>query len=380
MDQREPATARVALLTPAGRGGIALLEIAGGGHILARVFSRPLPARGALALGRLADASGPIDEVLVARTGEDRFEIGCHGGPAVARRAVAALTALGATESEPAAEPGSRIQVEARALLPLAETELAAKVLLAGLSGELDEKLARLSLDESSLAAIVASARLGMACVKPPSVALLGRPNAGKSTLFNALLGRERAIVSPVPGTTRDALEETCSLGGVPVRILDLAGIRESADEVEQAGVARGLERARAADLSLAVVDASAAWEKPEGRLLPGRAIIVLAKRDLLSAEGRAHLRHRIARDLPEGVSVVEVSARTGTGLEGLRAAIVRELVGLAPVDVVAQPVLFTERQLGHATRALEALRGGSVEHARQELADMRGEPWPDGS
>lgn len=371
--------ARVALLTPAGRGGIALLEIAGGGDILARVFSRPLPARGALALGRLADASGPIDEVLVARTGEDRFEIGCHGGPAVARRALAALTALGAAESEPAPGPGSRIQAEARALLPLAETDLAAKVLLAGLSGELEEKLSRLPLDEASLVALVASGRLGMACSRPPCVALVGRPNAGKSTLFNALVGRERAIVSPVPGTTRDAIEETCSLGGVAVRLLDLAGIRESVDDVERAGVARGLERARTADLSLAVVDASAPWERP---VIEGRALVVLAKRDLLPAEARAHLRHRIARDLPEGVPVVEVSARTGTGLEGLRAAIVRELVGPAREGPAApaEPVLFTERQLGHATRALEALRGGSVERARRELEDMRGEPWPDAS
>jgi tRNA modification GTPase len=202
----------------------------------------------------------------------------------------------------------------------------------------------------------------------------VGRPNAGKSTLFNALVGRDRAIVSPVPGTTRDALEETCSLGGVPVRILDLAGVRESVDEIERAGMARGIERGRAADLTLAVVDAAAPWEPP---VLPGHSVIVLAKRDLLTAENRAHLRHRIARDLPEGVTVVEVSARTGSGLEALRATIVRELVG---PEAEEGPVLFTERQLGHATRALEALRAGSADHARRELSIMRGEPWPDAS
>src|SRR5581483_9913703 len=131
-----------------------------------------------------------------------------------------------------------------------------------------------------------------------------------KSTLFNALLGRERAIVSPEPGTTRDALEEPCSLGGVPVRLIDMAGLRETADEVEQAGVARGRERAREAALRLVVVDAAAVWEKPD---FSGPAILVLNKRDLLNAEGRAHLRHRIARELPHGISSVEVSAKTGT-------------------------------------------------------------------
>jgi tRNA modification GTPase len=369
-----PST-RVALVTPPGRGGIALLEVAGDERILASVFSKPLPGEGALALGELGTGDGPIDEVLVARVAGDRFEVGCHGGPAVARRAIAALVAKGAVAAEATALPRRGIEREARRLLPLAETELAAKVLLAGLSGQLERSIAALPVTKEALSALEASARLGLACWKAPRVALAGRPNAGKSTLFNALLGKERAIVSPEAGTTRDAIEESCSLGGLAVKLTDLAGDRESEDPVEQAGVARGRERARSADLRLLVADASAPWEPPS---FEGKALLVLAKRDLLTTEGRAHLRHRIARTLPDGTSVLEVSAVTGSGMEALRAAIVRELVGTTEI---ARPVLFTERQRDHARRALEALEAGREGDARRQLLEIsEGEPWPDGS
>ncbi len=366
---------RVALLTPPGRGGIALLEIAGGegipaGETLAKVFKRPLPGLGALALGALADERGPIDEVLVARVAEDRFEIGCHGGPAVTRRALAALEAAGAHVTDAGAmagpQPGA-IRAEARTLLPLAETDLAAKVLLAGLSGALEAELDALPLEEPVLERLVDSSRLGIACWRPPRVALVGAPNAGKSTLFNALLGRDRAIVSPEPGTTRDALEERCSLGGVPVTLVDLAGLRESEDAIEQAGVARAGERAREADLRLVVVDASQPWVTP---FLGPRTVLVLNKRDLLDAEARAHVRHRIAREVPAGLAVIEVSAKTGTGLEGVKAAIVGELAGSAGEG--GGPVLFTERQRDHAERALEALRAGSPGEARARLGAIK--------
>ncbi len=358
--------ARVSLLTPEGRGGIALLEVEGGARVLARLFRRPLPALQCLALGELADDRGTIDEVLVARTAEDRFEIGCHGGPAVARRALAAFVEAGAVEGAASTGGASPVAREARELLPRAETELAAKVLLAGLSGALAAQLERLEPTEAGLAALVESARLGIACARPRRVVLAGRPNAGKSTLFNALLGRDRAIVSPEPGTTRDAIEEPCSIDGLPVLLADLAGTRESADEVEQAGVARGLERASAADLVLVVVDASAPWEKLP--VQPGRGIVVLAKRDLLTTEGRAHLRHRIARDLPEGLAAVEVSAKTGTGLAALKAAIVRELAGSVELG---RPVLFTERQRALAERALDRARAGDTVAARPLVAEI---------
>jgi tRNA modification GTPase len=380
---------RVSLLTPPGRGGIALLEVAGSetGRVMASVFRRPLPAVGALAVGPIADEKGPIDEVLVARVAEDKVEIGLHGGPAVARRALAALSAHPACNAHPEPVEGESKgpRAEAQARLPLAETELAAKVLLAGLAGELEARLEKLPLTEAALEALVDSARLGIACSRPPRIALVGAPNAGKSTLFNALLGTERAIVSPEPGTTRDALEESCSLGGVPVRFVDLAGIRESADEIEQAGVARSREHSRGSDLRLVVIDLAAPLDSGRfaalargERSATGRTVVVLNKRDLLDPEARSHARHKIARELPEGVACIEVSAKAGTGLEALKAAVVSELVGSTSLD---RPILYTERQRAHASRALAHSKANDTNAARAAIRDiMRGEPWPEES
>ncbi|MBI3726067.1 GTP-binding protein [bacterium] len=408
----EPARPSVALLTPRGRGGIAVLALAGAGSsdVLSRVFrsrgEKP-PAPGEIVLGRLEDRSGLVDEVLAARpvapeeTAEERIEIGCHGGPGVARRALAALVGAGALEKSPGELERSfsrrdTIEHEALERAPLALTELAAKVLLSQAAGKLssriDSLLERIAREgktgelEDELLALEKTAKLGIACWRPPRVALSGRPNAGKSTLFNALLGRERAIVSSEPGTTRDAIEEASSQDGLPVSLVDLAGARDSEDPIERQGVRRGAEEAQMASLELLVVDISVAQDEGTRAFVaerasgaPGRTIAVLTKRDLLSPELRAHARTRIAAALPESVRVLEVSAKTGEGLSALRRALVSHLAGTSEPEALAlEAVVTTERQRALLERARLVLSRGERDAAVSHMKTIKaGEPEP---
>jgi len=388
-------TPRVALLTPVGRGGVAVVALvgAGAGAVLERAFrgKRGLPASGRIALGELVQGTAVVDEVLLARVesaaagDEDRFELGCHGGPGVARQVVAALVAAGAREvaarelDAPASDATVR---EARAILPSVATELAARVLAHAAAGALGKRVGELEAEvaagdlqkiQGELAALEATARFGLACAEPPAVALLGRPNAGKSSLLNALAGRERAIVSPEPGTTRDVLEETVALAGLPVRLLDLAGVRASEDAVERAGVARGLERAGQAALRLLLVDASEPLAPAVGELAASAPLVlVLTKRDLVAPEKLAPLAEKIARDLGRELETVAVSALRGEGLDELARAIVRALVGATDLEALArEPALFTERQLERVRGARAALARGDRDAAAREMKGL---------
>jgi tRNA modification GTPase len=162
---------------------------------------------------------------------------------------------------------------------------------------------------------LVAGWHTGMLLREGALVVISGAPNAGKSSLLNALLGRSRAIVSAAPGTTRDAIEESLSLGGIPVRLVDTAGLREGvADEVEAEGIARAGRLLREADLHLRVVDSTL---PPDPDLFhglpPGRTLVVWSKADLAPAAPVAAL--------PEGCRAVRASAKTGEGLDDLRSA-----------------------------------------------------------
>lgn len=181
-------------------------------------------------------------------------------------------------------------------------------------------------------------------------VALCGRPNAGKSTLFNALLGEERAIVTDVPGTTRDALHGTFSLeNGLCVHVTDTAGLRESGDEVERIGVERAWQEVAQADVALLVVDASQALSQEEREMirtpLPCPSAVLLNKEDLRFALGT-----REVADLAGERPVLQVSAKTGAGLKEVRAY----LQGFAQVP--QQLLLTHERHMAAAREALEKL------------------------
>jgi tRNA modification GTPase len=342
-----------ALASGAGRAAVAVVRIsgAGTGPVVEALCGLPQPRRASLR--RLRQGEVVLDRALVlwlpgpgSYTGEDSAELQLHGGPAVVAAVAEALVALGARPAEPgeftrraflngkldltAAEGiadliAAETEAQRRQALRQAEGGLAARH--AEWAARLTRLLARqeafIEFEEEDLppdlddrvAAAAAGLRDEMAGLLADggraeklrdglAIAILGAPNAGKSSLLNALAGRDAAIVSARAGTTRDVVEVRMVLAGVPVTLADTAGLREAADEIEAEGVRRALARAEAADLRLLVF---AADEAPDAATLSLRGpdtLIVANKADL----GAVHLEGAIA-----------VSARTGLGLEELR-------------------------------------------------------------
>ncbi len=368
-----------AVATPPGRGGIGIVRLSGP---LARAIAEPLlRLRHALAAGqaRFAAVLDPenqqavLDEAVVtffaaphSYTGEDVVEVAAHGSPVVLEAILRAAVAGGARLAEPgeftqrAFLAGRLGLTEAEAVNDLiqASTLHAARIAAAQLGGSLARKAAPVKLQ---LVALIAELEAGvdfaeddletlaqaelLERVQPVllqvqalaatyaygrlvrdgfTLAIVGRPNAGKSSLFNRLLGRERAIVTPYPGTTRDAITETLSLDGIPVRLVDTAGLREAPaspeGEAEAQGIARTREQMAEADLVLHVVDATEprhAEDLATEAMLAGRiSLTVLNKIDLQASAPLAG---------------VPVSALTGEGMDDLRKAIVARLAGDAP-------------------------------------------------
>lgn len=345
--------------TPPGRGGVVLLRLSGPrAHEIAlelfapRGRARPTPRRCVLGHVRLAD--GTADEALctlflapASFTGEDSAELGVHGNPWVVGAQMEAARAAGARLARPGefsyrAWLNGRVdltQAEAldsliRANSPAAAAE-AARQAAGGLSDQLtelrevivaalaeleaavdfhDDSVGQRRIDEALAEAhAVAARQLGgaqrtRALQEGLRVVLSGPPNAGKSSLFNALLASERAIVTDEPGTTRDLLEEQLILEGRPLVLVDAAGDRESLSVAEAEGVRRARAARDAADLVLEVRDATtspAGWPSPSGSVR-----LVLNKTDLLGEERLAVL--------PSGQGVHRVSARDGRGLPAL--------------------------------------------------------------
>jgi tRNA modification GTPase len=354
-----------------------------------------------------------IDDALVtvfhgprSYTGEDLVEIAAHGSPvvleAMVRRALGAddhgvdgirlaqageftqraflagridLTQAEAVHDLIAAQTLDQARVAAqqmggalsRRVAPAKEALLHLIALLeAGMdfaSGELDdvdvvpaEQIAEeIAKARGPLQALAASYRQGQLLRNGAAIALVGRPNAGKSSLFNRLLERERAIVTPLPGTTRDTVEESVSLGGIPLRLVDTAGLRlagsegEEIDEAERQGIARSHEALADADLVLLVHDATLAVSGEESALLEG-----LQGRSYLVVQNKVDLVPEAADD-----AAVWTSAVTGAGLDALRAAILREL--RAGGGIAESGQLNTLRQQEAVTTTIAALDGAAV-------------------
>jgi tRNA modification GTPase len=292
----------VAPATPPGRSALAIVRIDGprSSELLTALSRSPLPAVRVATLTRLQD----IDECVAIRyeaphsfTGNDLVELTLHGNPLLVERVIEACVALGARLAEPgefterAVLNGKMDLVQAESVADLinARTVLQAKLSLSNLEGMLSRKAAAIrqtllevisrleaALDFSEegyefitrdqarsrieaalldVAAMRETYRRGRATRTGLSAVILGRPNAGKSTLLNRLVGSDRAIVTPIPGTTRDIVRETIEIGGLPVTLSDTAGLRETADVVEDIGVQRAREAARTADIVLYLVD-----------------------------------------------------------------------------------------------------------------------------
>jgi tRNA modification GTPase len=399
-----------AIATGSGRTALGIIRLSGPEALsAAEALFRPRgggklgekPPR-TMVLGSLLDTDGTqLDQVLAVYcpgprsfTGEDTVELNCHGSPAVLSAALRAFFSLGVRQAGPGeftrrAFLNRRLDlVQAEAIVDLvdAETAVAAKNAAAQLEGavsrktgkiyedllgllawfqaavdypeegvdplEREEIASRLRSGRQELDRLLGSFRRGQVLKEGLRCALLGKPNAGKSSLLNALLGWDRAIVTPQAGTTRDTLEEKLVLGGTLLRLTDTAGLRNAENDAEKQGVERALAEAERAELVLAVFDGSRPLEPEDRQVLAAaqaapKAIALINKCDLPRALEEEEIRAALPRAL-------RVSARTGEGLEELEALAGELLAGEQPRDL--GEVLTNARQYEAVLRAREAL------------------------
>ncbi len=435
----------VAPATPPGEGGVAIVRLSGpqAETFLRRTFrsggdDREIASH-RLYYGRIFPPASdhPLDEVMAvvmraprSYTREDVVEIHCHGGSHLVRRLLDLYVDLGARLARPGeftlrAFLNGRIdlsQAEAVADLVCARSDLAGTVALRQMDGALSREIHRLRdplIDLLALAEayidfpeeeldgaesgeilsrvdgtlhridrLLSSFASGRTLREGLSILLLGRPNVGKSSLLNALLGEARAIVTPIPGTTRDTLEEPLLLDGFPIRLIDSAGVRLTDDPVEEEGVRRAKEKIRHSDLILLVLDAGAPVTDEDLYALQccadGRVLLVLNKSDLPPAP------------LPSsflGLPRVSVSALTGEGLHALRSAILEPFSGGLAEGLAETALLSDRRHRESLVRSREALerviplvrQGASMEFLALELrsaldalGEITGETTPD--
>lgn len=430
-----------AVSTAQAPGAIGIVRISGprAREIAARVFTsarakklEDLPGYAAL-FGRVYDRTGDIDEAIALNfrapasfTGEDVVELSCHGGLYGMRRLLAAVLEAGAV---PAAAGeftrraflnGKMGLTEAESVMQLvsAQGEQAAKAALAARDGALEKRIhsvrealigaaahlsawadypeddipqvtapeleQSLSSAQAELSVLLRQFEAGRALREGVETVIAGRPNVGKSTLMNLLAGCERSIVTQVPGTTRDIVEDTVLLGGVPLRLADTAGLRETDDPVESIGVGRAYDRLRSAQLVLAVFDVSRELDDEDFRMTEAigttPCVAVLNKSDLPEQIDKKYIINKYKQ-------IVSISARTGEGLSELSEA-VAQVLQTAELNP-SEGLLFTERQrddarraLGAVEEALGALHAGmtfdavtvSVEEAVGALLELTGE------
>lgn len=388
-------TLKAAALTPLMPAGIAVVRLWGEGAValLPHLFAPSVPRATAgssadrLRFGRLFDGKETLDDALVAvhgRPGRECVDLNVHGGPRVVQRLLLVLERAGATlvsgdEAASEAWPASNaIDRDVHACLPHAQTRRAAAWLLAQrelLPIELRRIRAmlngrRLQPAATAIEALLAGFPAANRMLRGATVAIIGPPNAGKSTLANTLCGRDRVIVSDIPGTTRDYVTEPASLEGVPVTLVDTAGVRPTMDPLESEAIARAVEQARRADLRLLVLDASQTLTESARQMLAesaayGPTVAVLNKSDLPARTTPA--------DLPPawGAATLLISAACGDGIDRLRMLAVDRL-GLGH-DFDRRAAVFTERQRSLAEQALSDVHGDPSK-AVHSLDDLLGD------
>lgn len=367
-----------ALATPPGRGGIGIVRLSGPEALtittpLLRGLSGPLVPARARFCHLIEPATGEkLDEAIVtyfqaprSYTGGDVVEIAAHGSPILLEHLLRLLLARGARLAEPgefterAFLSGRLDLTQAEAVRDLidAQTLLGAQVAAQQLGGALSRRVAPLKAElialiavleagidfaeddtpvvsdadlyarllalRSNLLALEHSFERGRLLTEGITLAIVGRPNAGKSSLFNRLLDRERAIVTAEPGTTRDTVQERFSLGGIPVELIDTAGLREAANEAERIGIVKSREAFADAGLVLLVLDATAPLNAEEEALLhaaAGRPLLVALNKSDLPGARSATMRAGV-REIVPAIPMLPTSAITGEGIAALRTA-----------------------------------------------------------
>jgi tRNA modification GTPase len=431
-----------AIATPSGEGGVGIIRLSGpdAERIAATVFVRSQGKNGKLKSHRLYHGTirepkteKTLDQVLLtvmrkpkSYTGEDVVEVHCHGGVFVVRRVLALMLSQGARHAEPGeftkrAFLNGRLDLaQAEAVLDLivARTEKGADLALRQIKGELSSWVGDLReelldilaqveaaidfpeeeidlLDRPGLIAKVNAIREKMCLIsgtyewsrlirEGAKVCICGRANVGKSSLLNALLGEERVIVTAIPGTTRDVIEESINLDGLPVVLWDTAGIRDAADEVERIGVNLSLEHIDKADAVIAVLDGSSSLTEEDTVFLTSlttkKSVIVINKSDLEQRVDYDQL-HRFI----EGKNLIEVSATRGNGIQKLK-RVLREVI----LDTDVEPsfaitnlrhktaLVCGERALGEAALSLAQMRPSelvsvNLQQAKENLEEVTG-------
>ena len=433
-----------AISTPPIPAAIGILRLSGPRAAqIAAVCFKPLGRKGLLehrphelVYGDLLDTEGAvIDRVLCtfslaphSYTGEDTAEIHCHGAPMVLQLGLEALFAAGARQAQRGeftrrAFLNGKLdlaQAEAVGDLLEADSRQAARNAAGQLNGALSRRIGgiysalldvmahfhavldypdedidpftarqlgdSLTAQRTALAQLMASYDRGRLVKNGIPCAIVGRPNAGKSSLLNALVGYDRAIVTAIPGTTRDTVEERAELGGVTLRLIDTAGLRRSDDPIEQLGVERSRKAMEEAELILLVADGAAEWTREDSELARTVAdtgkpwVLVWSKADL---EKRAVAADMSGADAPPAV---EVSAKTGQGLDRLAAAVgalfPRGQEEYGQLLTNARQAEAAGRALAAVIRAQEALESGvtpdamlaDVEEALSALGELTGQ------
>jgi len=399
-----------AIATGNVRSAVGIVRLSGpdAAAVLDRLFTpaggTPLSAQPPrrMVYGAVRDAAGRvIDHALAVRfdagasyTGEPCAELHCHGSPAVLGEALSAAFAAGARQAKPgeftqrAFLNGKMDLTEAEAVIDLIDAETAEAARNA--AGQVDGALRRLAeraydalLDvtsrfyavvdypdediadaspaeveaalaetESALAGLLATYARGRIVKNGAAAVIIGAPNAGKSSLLNRLVGYERTIVTDIPGTTRDTVEEKAVVGGVLLRLIDTAGLRETGDTVEKLGVERSRRAIADADLILALADGSRAPTEEDAEALR-----------LARESGKPYLCVRTKRDLGGSGEGLAVSSVTGEGFDELEAAVAALFPSLPPEGGTlltnARQAEAVERALASVRAALDALRGG---------------------